>query len=108
MIVFISHLKIDLQHEKTFESILGGVAAKVQAYEPDVLFYNFAKSADDPSVYVVVEVYRDAAAQAAHMTTEWVTTALPRAAECVVGVPDVRQYVSPGVEPIRDLAEFAP
>ena len=76
------------------------VCAMTRENEPGVAYYAYAKGVDEADTYVVVEVYRDAAAQAAHMQTPWVTQSLPKSAALIEGKPDIRQYVSPGAEPV--------
>jgi quinol monooxygenase YgiN len=85
---------------------MASVAAQTHAHEPGVAWYEFSKSVADPQLYVVVEVYRDPAAHAAHMASAWVTESLPKAARLMQGKPEIRQYVSPGAEPVRTASVF--
>jgi quinol monooxygenase YgiN len=100
MITFIARLQVKPENAAALESLMAHVAAMTRAHEPDVVYYAFAKGVDEPDTYVVVEVYRDAAAQAAHMATAWVRESLPRSMELIEGRPDIRQYVTPGSEPV--------
>jgi len=43
--------------------------ARCSLLEPGVLRFDFVQQADDPTRFVLVEIYRDAAAQAAHRET---------------------------------------
>jgi quinol monooxygenase YgiN len=104
MISFLVHLRVRPQNAAALEALLADVAAKSFAQEPGVLYYAFARSVDEPDTYVVMEVYRDAAAQAAHMATAWVRDSLPQSARLIEGAPQIRQYVSPGAEPVRQRA----
>ncbi len=106
MITFIAHVEVRPENATAFESLMDYVASSTRAHEPDVAYYAFSKSVKDPSTYVVVEVYRNAAAHAAHMQTEWVKTSLPKTLRLIEGKPDIKQYVSPGTEPVR--ARFDP
>lgn len=45
------------------------VNARFSRYEPHVLRFDILQQADDPTRFVLVEIYRDAAAQAAHKET---------------------------------------
>jgi len=75
-------------------------------HEPGVAYYDFGKSVDEPDTYVVIEVYRDAGAQAAHMQTDWVAESIPLSRRLVEGKFNIKQYVSPGVAPaIRRMEE---
>ena len=72
---------------------------------PACPYYAWAKSADEPGTYVVIEVYRDAATHAAHMASPWVTESLPRSIALVDGGFDIQQYVSEGSEPVGAAAQ---
>ena len=67
--------------------------------EPGIVYYDFGKSAEIADIYVVVEVYRDAAAHASHMETPWVKESIPESRRLVDGGFDIKQYVSPGTAP---------
>jgi quinol monooxygenase YgiN len=102
MITFITHVRVSTKNAPAFEALLTEVRDKVRANEPDVLYYDFAKSVEDPGTYVVVEVYRDATAHAAHMETVWVKSSIPKSTLLIEnGRYDIKQYVSPGTEPLR-------
>jgi quinol monooxygenase YgiN len=52
--------------EKAFREMIGNVRAK----EPDTLVYTLHRSAQDPTVFVFYEVYKDQAALDAHGKTD--------------------------------------
>jgi quinol monooxygenase YgiN len=102
MITFITHVRVRPENAAAFEALLTYVRAKVRENEPNVLYYDFAKSANDSDAHVVIEVYRDEAAHSAHMETEWVKSSIPKSNLLVEnGRYDIKQYVSPGTEPVR-------
>lgn len=101
MITFIAHVRVRPENAEAYEALMTRVASETRAHEPGVAFYNWARCTDEPDVYVVVEVYHDAEAQAAHMTAPWVTDALPKAIRLMDGLPRIRQYVCGGSEPVR-------
>jgi quinol monooxygenase YgiN len=101
MITFIAHLRVKPQNAAAFEALMTHVATMTHQNEPGVAYYEWVKSVDEPDTYLVVEVYRDAAAQASHMATAWVTESLPKSAALIEGLPHIRQYVSGGSEPVR-------
>jgi len=103
MITFIAHLRVSPKNAAAFEELMTHVAAMTHEHEPGVAYYEFAKSVDDADTYVVIEVYRDVAAQSAHMRTAWVRESLPLSARLIEGKPHIKQYVSPGCEPVRQL-----
>lgn len=99
MISFIAHMQVRPENAPAYEALMTQVRDLTRANEPGVTFYDFGKSADVPNTYVVIEVYRDAAAHAAHMATAWVIESIPKSRALVEGKFDIRQYVSPGAEP---------
>jgi quinol monooxygenase YgiN len=106
MITFIAHVRVRPANAAAFEELMTSVAAQTRAHEPGVAYYAFSKSVADPELYVVVEVYADAAVHAAHMASAWVTESLPKAARLMEGKPEIRQYVSEGSEPVRTASVF--
>ena len=58
------------------------------------------KLSGEADTYVVVEVYRDQAACVAHGDTDWVRESVPKSLLLTEGMPQLRQYVSPGAEPV--------
>lgn len=100
MITFIVHLRVPPQNATAFEELMTYVAAMSNEHEAGVVYYAFARSVDQPATYAAVEVYRDEAAVAAHGDTEWVRDSVHRMLRLVDGMPDIVQYVSPGVEPV--------
>ncbi len=102
MITFITHLRVNPANAGAFEALLTDMCIKVRDNEPGVLYYNFAKSVKDPDTYVVIEVYRDETAHSAHMDTDWVRSSIPKSTLLIEnGKYDIKQYVSPGTEPVR-------
>jgi len=102
MITFITHMRVRSENAIAFEALMTDMCDKVRENEPQVLYYNFARSAEDQATYVVIEVYRDASAHSAHMETDWVKSSIPKSVSLVEnGKFDIRQYVSPGTEPVR-------
>jgi len=106
MITFIAHLKVRPENGPAFEALMTHVRDLTRQHEPGVAYYDFGKSVDEPDTYVVIEVYRDAGAQAAHMQTGWVAESIPLSRRLVEGKFNIKQYVSPGVAPaIRRMQE---
>jgi quinol monooxygenase YgiN len=105
VITFIAHLRVRPGNAEAFEALMTYVAAMTREHEPGVAWYDYAKSADEPDTYVVVEVYRDAEVHAGHMASAWVNESLPKSAALIEGKPHIRQYVSGGSQPVsRTLA----
>jgi quinol monooxygenase YgiN len=106
MITFIAHLRVRPENAPAFEALMTYVAAMTHEHEPGVSYYEFAKSVEEPSTYVVIEAYRDPQVHAAHMASAWVQESLPKSARLIEGKPDIKQYVTPGSEPIVRRTKF--
>jgi quinol monooxygenase YgiN len=100
VITFIANLRVPPRNVEAFEALMTHVVAMTREHEPGVVYYDYARSVDEPDTYLVVEVYRDAEVQAAHMTTRWVTESLPKSAALIDGRPRIRQYVSGDSQPV--------
>jgi len=100
MITMIARMRVRPENAAEYEAVLSHVAAMTLQHEPGVPYYAWAKSAEEPDTYLVVEVYRDAAAHAAHMASPWVTESLPKSIALVDAGFDIQQYVSEGSEPV--------
>jgi quinol monooxygenase YgiN len=101
MITMVARMQVLPENQPAYEALMAHVAAQVHAHEADsVLYYAWAKSVDDPDWYVVIEVYRDLAAHKAHMASAWVQESLPVSKSLVMGKVDIKQYVTPGAEPV--------
>jgi quinol monooxygenase YgiN len=100
VITFLAHHKVSPENGPAFEAMMTRVRDLTQANEPGIVYYGFARSTDEADTYLVVEVYRDADAHAAHMETAWVRDSIPEARELVDGAFDIKQYVSPGTAPV--------
>ena len=107
MITFIAHLKVRAENGPAFEALMTHVRDMTRQHEPGVAYYDFGKSVDEADTYMVMEVYRDAGAHAAHMKSEWVPESIPQSRRLVEGKFNIKQYVSPGVEPaVRRMKEI--
>ena len=100
MITMIARMRVSPENAAEYEALLSHVAAMTLQHEPGVPYYAWARSADEPGTYVVIEVYENAEVHAAHMASPWVTESLPRSIALVDGGFDIQQYVSEGSEPV--------
>jgi quinol monooxygenase YgiN len=98
VITFIANLRVPAQNSKAFEDLMSHVTSLTLENEPGVVHYGFAKSVDDAEAYVVVEIYRDQEAVAAHGANPWVGDSVPKMLKLTEGMPQLVQYVSPGAE----------
>ena len=99
MITFIAHFTVMPENAGAFEELLDHVVTMSNT-EPGVVYYGMAQSTDDATKYSVVEVYRDQDAVAAHGQTSWLAESVPQFLSLIDGLPDIRQYVSPGTVPV--------
>ncbi len=101
MITMIARLRVPPENAAAYEELMTHVADMTLKNEPGVPYYAWAKSADEPDMYVVVEVYEDETVHAAHMASEWVKNSIPVSRRLVEGRFDIKQYVSPGQQPVQ-------
>lgn len=101
MITMIAQMRVRPENAQAYEALMTYVAEMTHENEPGVVYYAFAKSADEPDTYLVVEVYRDADAHAGHMARPWVIESLPKSMALIEGKPHIRQYVSGDSQPVR-------
>jgi quinol monooxygenase YgiN len=95
MITFITHIRVSAENARAFEALMQDVCVKVREHEPGVLYYDFAVSCNDSTTYVVVEVYRDEAAHAMHMQTDWVRSSIPKSTLLIENSKyDIKRYMS--------------
>jgi quinol monooxygenase YgiN len=100
MIMMVAHMRVRPDNAAALEEIMAYVRDQTRAHEPGVLYYDFAKAVKEPDLYVAVEVYRDVAAQQSHMQTAWVKSSIPKTVRLIEGKVEVKQYVSPGAQPV--------
>jgi quinol monooxygenase YgiN len=89
------------ENAAAYEQLMDEVRELTLSNEPGVKYYAWARSASEPDMSVVVEVYEDEKVHAAHMASEWVVNSIPRSRALVDGGFDIKQYVSPGQEPVK-------
>ena len=100
MITMVARMRVSPANAPAYEELMTHVRDMTLRHEPGVPYYAWAKSADEPDTYVVIEVYANAEVHAAHMASPWVTESLPQSKALVDGGFDIRQYVSDGSEPV--------
>ena len=85
----IAKLNVAAGKEREFEKVMLGLAAEVRANEPGNDMYTLCKDADGN--YLVLELYKDADALAAHGSSEHFKAAGPKFAGLMAGRPDVQR-----------------
>lgn len=101
MITMVAQMRVRPENAAAYEALMDHVAQQTLANEPGVRYYAWAKSATEPDAYVVIEVYDNAEVHAAHMASAWVRDSIPQSVALVDGKFDIRQFVSPGTEPVK-------
>jgi quinol monooxygenase YgiN len=66
--------------------------------EPGNLWFDWARSADNPHQYVLLEAFRDGAAGAAHVGTDHFRTAMVQQPRWLASTPEIVNVEVPGTE----------
>jgi len=88
-IAIIAKLKVAKGKEAEFESVMLGLAAEVRAKEPGNQLYTLCKDAEGN--YVVMELYDNAEAIAAHGQSEHFKAAGKKFAGVMAGAPEIQR-----------------
>jgi quinol monooxygenase YgiN len=75
--------------------------------EPGNISFEWSRSTDDPSVYFLVEAFRDAAAGQAHVVSDHFKAAIARMPELLAGSPEI-VYADLSVDGWSPMAELQP
>jgi quinol monooxygenase YgiN len=89
MLAVIARLNVAAGKEAEFESIMLGLAEEVRANEPGNHLYQLCKDADGN--YIVMELYEDEAALAAHGASDHFKAAGGKFAGVMGGRPDIQR-----------------
>lgn len=100
MITFVAPMREKPESASAYGALMTHVQATTLAHESGVTHYAWAKDVDEPDTYVVIEVYRDPEAQAAHMATDWVRDSVLTSSGLIAGKPDIKQYATQDSEPV--------
>jgi quinol monooxygenase YgiN len=101
MITMIARMRVLPENAAAYEGQMDYVTEMTLKNEPGVIYYAWSRSANEPDIYLVVEVYQDEKVHAGHMASEWVTNSIPKTRGLVDGKFDIKQYVTPGQEPVK-------
>lgn len=92
MIILSCKVEVAPEHQAEYEALCDGLAAKVRANEPGVVYYAQAKSKTEPNTYISIEVYQDEAVQAAHAQTPYLLEAMGKISPLVLNGFQVELY----------------
>jgi len=85
-------IKIQAGKNAEFEAVAKELMAAVRANEPGNKVYQFCKSRDDETTYVVMEVYADQAALDVHGKTDHFRTIGAKMGPCMAGRPELKFF----------------
>jgi quinol monooxygenase YgiN len=94
MIALIAKLKVAPGKEADFEKVMLGLAAEVRKKEKGNKLYSLCK--DEAGQYLVLELYEDAAALAAHGQSEHFKAWGPKFAGLTTGRPEIQRLTVVG------------
>ncbi|WP_309646494.1 putative quinol monooxygenase [Phenylobacterium sp.] len=89
MIGVVATLKVQDGKQGEFEAIFTDLAAQVRTNEPGNIFYQLTKSRTDPTVYKVLELYKDQDALSSHGQTDYFKAAGAKMGPCMGGRPEI-------------------
>ncbi len=92
-ITFIARMTCKPEKQAEFVSLCEDLEKYVAANEPDTLMFGFFKLRE-PHRYVVLESFRDEAAEHVHMNSSMLAATAPKIAACLDGTW-VREYFDP-------------
>ncbi len=76
--------------------------------EPGNLFFEWARSVDDPNQFILVEAFADGDAGAAHVGTAHFRAAMDWMPDVVADTPEIVNIEIPGADGWSRMAEVAP
>jgi quinol monooxygenase YgiN len=102
VITLVAHVRVQPQHAEAYMAVIAEMTALTNANEPGMVYYNFSRSVDDPNLFLVLEIYADHAAFEAHWATDYIWPSIDKTRPLMEGGSiDIKQYVSPGTEPVQ-------
>ena len=103
------NVKFPVRPEKVDEWLsLATAYAEAVESEDGCLFFEWSRSLLDPTVFVAVEGFRDAAAGAAHVTTAHFAELIEKGPDLVAGQPDIIYVDAPQVDGWGPMGEIQP
>jgi quinol monooxygenase YgiN len=95
MILIVVKQPVKPEYADEFPSLVADFAAATRA-EPGNLSFDLYRSAEDPNLWVLVEVFRDTEAGQTHVGTEHFQAAMQRLPELLSGIPEIINVDAPG------------
>ncbi len=95
MIFIVVKQKVRAKYADDWVNLVADFTAATRA-EPGNICFEWSRSVDDPTVYVLVEAFTDAAAGEAHVASEHFKTASAQLANWLAAVPEIVHVEAPG------------
>lgn len=92
MIGVIMHVWTKPDKSDQFAGLVAKLQSDVRANEPGALLFQVMRSADDPDLFVFVEIFADAAAHAVHPDMPYHKAMSEAGWACVEGQPEIRLF----------------
>ncbi|MFT3726908.1 MAG: putative quinol monooxygenase [Terricaulis sp.] len=92
MIGVVATMKVKADQTAAFEAAMLELVTATRSNEPGVKLYQFARSAKEPTTYIVMELYQDQATLDAHMRSDHFKNAGPKLALCLADRPSLDRY----------------
>jgi quinol monooxygenase YgiN len=92
LILVVATIRIQPDKIERYETACRELLPKVRADELGVVFYEVAKSREEPHTYRVVEVYRNEDALARHLESRFVDAAKPELYDCLAGEIEIKMH----------------
>jgi len=87
--------KVRAKYADDWVDLVADFTAATRA-EPGNISFEWSRSVDDPTVYVLIEVFKDAAAGEAHVQSEHFKTASAQLATWLSAIPEIVHVEAPG------------
>ena len=95
MIFIVVKQKVRARYADDWVDLVAAVKSATRA-EPGNICFEWSRSVDDPTVYVLIEVFKDAAAGEAHVQSEHFKTASAQLATWLSAIPEIVHVEAPG------------
>lgn len=92
MIGVVATMKVKPDQTAAFEAAMLELVTATRKNEPGVKLYQFARSAKEPTTYIVMELYQDQETLDAHMKSDHFKGAGPKLAPCLADRPSLDRY----------------
>jgi quinol monooxygenase YgiN len=106
MIFIVVRHQIRPEYAEEFPRLVEDFTAASRS-EPGTISFEWSRSTDDPSIYFLVEAFRDAAAGQAHVGSAHFKAAIARMPELLAGEPEIVHADLP-VDGWSRMAEIQP